>query len=83
MAACEVMAWGLPGVSFDLEALNTYYPKGMIKTKCFDFQEFANNIIELLTNKELYNRLSKDSLDVVREEWDWNKRAEVIYSQIF
>lgn len=82
MAAAEGMAWGLPGVSFDLEALKTYYPKGMLKTKCFDFQDFANNIIELLVNKELYNKLSKDSLDLTREEWDWRKRAEVIYDCI-
>ena len=31
MAAAEAMAWGLPGVSFDLPALKTYYPQGMIK----------------------------------------------------
>jgi len=48
MAACEGMAWGLPGVSFDLEALKTYYPKGMIKTPCFDKKKFAENIINLL-----------------------------------
>jgi len=31
MAAMEAMAWSLPGVCFDLEALKTYYPKGMVK----------------------------------------------------
>lgn len=82
MAAAEAMAWALPGVSFDLEALKTYYPKGMLKTKCFDLQEFADNIIELLTNKELYKKLSKEALKLVKEEWDWNKRAEYIYDSI-
>jgi glycosyltransferase involved in cell wall biosynthesis len=83
MAAAEAMGWGLPGVSFDLEALRTYYPKGMLKTKCFDLREFANNIIELLSNKELYNKLSKEALKLVKEEWDWNKRASLIYKKVF
>ena len=44
MAPAEAMAWGLPGVSFNLEALKTYYPKGILKTECFDLDAFANNI---------------------------------------
>ena len=31
MAAAEAMAWGLPGVSFDLESLKTYYQKVWLK----------------------------------------------------
>jgi glycosyltransferase involved in cell wall biosynthesis len=82
MAAAEAMAWGLPGISFDLEALKTYYPKGMLKTKCFDLDEFANNIARLLKDGVLYGRLSVDAVAWVREEWDWNKRATSIYENI-
>jgi glycosyltransferase involved in cell wall biosynthesis len=35
MASAEALAFGLPGVSFDLESLSTYYPQGFLKTKCF------------------------------------------------
>ena len=41
---------------FDLEALKTYYPKGMIKSKCFNFSDFAKNILKLLDDKKLYQK---------------------------
>ncbi|MCG2711489.1 MAG: glycosyltransferase [Candidatus Omnitrophica bacterium] len=78
MAAAEAMAWGLPGVSFDLEALKTYYPKGMLKTRCFDKHEFAENIIKLITNMEIYSELKDQAIELIHEKWGWEKRAEEI-----
>ena len=82
MAAAEAMAWGLPAVSFDLEALKTYYAKGMIKTSCFDLDEFAANILKLLSDKELYEKISQEALAYTRQEWDWDRRAEDIFNLI-
>ena len=81
MAACEAMACGLPGVSFDLPALKTYYPKGMLKTPCFDLEKFAENILRLLNDEELYREMSNDALDWARE-WDWDKRADELLTTI-
>jgi glycosyltransferase involved in cell wall biosynthesis len=75
MAACEAMACGLPGVSFDLPALRTYYPKGMLKTPCYDVKRFAEEILKLLDDGELYGKTAKDALSWA-QEWDWDKRAE-------
>lgn len=82
MAAAEGMAWGLPGVSFDLEALKTYYPKGMVKTDINNIDQFAENILKLLDNRIYYNTLSKEARDLIVEVWDWKKRAEKIYNLI-
>lgn len=78
MAAAEGMAWGLPGVSFDLEALRTYYPKGMLKVPIGNIKTFANSIIELLINKDLYVSTAKDARNLIIEEWDWEKKANEI-----
>ena len=83
MAAAEAMAWGLPGVSFDLESLKTYYPKGMVKTPCGDYKIFAQNIILLLSNPKIYNKISNNALELVRNVWDWNKRSNKLYFKIF
>ena len=81
MAACEAMAWGLPGVSFDLEALETYYPKGMLKTPCFNLKAFAKNILSLLENERLYQRMSREAIQWARE-WDWSQKARGILKKV-
>ena len=75
MAACEAMVCGLPGVSFDLQSLRVYYPKGMIKTPLYDLKIFANNVLKLLNEESLYHNLSKEAIDFAKD-WDWNKVAK-------
>lgn len=82
MASAEVMYLGIPGVSFDLDALKTYYPKGMIKTKCFDLDEFAININKLLSDKNLYNKTAKDAKNCVIENFDWASKSKWIMEKI-
>lgn len=79
MAAAEAMAWGLPGISFDLEALRTYYPRGMIKVPLNDLEAFSKEILRLLDNPIHYERVSREARDLVVKEWNWNIRLEYIY----
>lgn len=81
MAACEAMAWGLPGVSYDLEALKTYYPKGMVRVPCFDKKAFAEAIVHLLDDGTMYAETSKDAAEWA-SEWDWPKRAAAVMEVI-
>ncbi len=82
MAAAEGMAWRLPGVSFDLEALKTYYPKGMVKIPCYDEQQFADAILRLLTDKAFYEQYAEEALSLILEVWDWRKRAERVWQAL-
>jgi glycosyltransferase involved in cell wall biosynthesis len=82
MAAAEAMAFGLPGISFDLESLKTYYPKGMIKIPCFDKNKFADEIVNLLSNKTEYNACSRDARNQIVSEWSWEKRIKDIVTTL-
>lgn len=82
MATAEAMAWGLPGVSFDLESLKTYYPQGLIKTKCFDLDQFSQNIINLSTDNKLYSCYSHQAVDLIEKQWSWDSRSSDILKQI-
>lgn len=83
MAMAGGMAWGLPGVSFDLEALKTYYPKGVIKIPLGDNVQFADNIVRLIRNEDLYSVLSLEARDLILKIWDWDKRVEALQDKIF
>lgn len=74
MAALEAMSCGLPGVSYDLPDLAVYYPKGFLKTPCYDQAAFADNIGRLLNDAELYRQLQAEALDWARR-WDWAEAA--------
>ncbi|MDR3458565.1 MAG: glycosyltransferase family 4 protein [Verrucomicrobiae bacterium] len=81
MAAAEALCCGLPGVSFDLPALRTYYPRGWLKAPPGDFSQFADHIYRLLTEPALYAETSREAY-AAGLEWDWNVRAKVIWDGI-
>lgn len=81
MAAAEALCCGLPGVSFDLGSLRTYYPRGWLKTPPGDFAGFADRIHRLLTEDTLYAETSRAAY-AAGLEWDWNARAKAIWNAI-
>ncbi len=81
MAAAEALCCGLPGVSFDLRSLQTYYPRGWLKAPTGNLAAFADCIHRLLTDEKLYAETSKEAY-AAGLEWDWNARAEAIWNAI-
>lgn len=81
MAAAEALVCGLPGVSFDLPALRTYYPRGWLKAAPTDLPGFADNLYRLLTDEKLYLETSREAY-AAGLEWDWDARAKAIWSAI-
>lgn len=77
MAPCEAMVCGIPCVAFDIPELREYYPKGCLKVKPYDTNEFAEKIIELLTDKDLYKRVAKEAREYCTE-WDWEKKTREV-----
>lgn len=83
MSAAEAMAWRLPGVSFDLDSLKTYYPQGMVKVPMFDYGKFSAEIIHLLTDSKHYTQTANEARHLIVNQWDWNKQADNIFKQVF
>jgi glycosyltransferase involved in cell wall biosynthesis len=81
MAAAEALCCGLPGVSFDLVSLRTYYPRGWLKAPPGDADAFADSIHRLLTDRKLYEQTSKDAY-AAGLEWDWDARARAVWEAI-
>ena len=78
MAAAEVMAFGLPGLSFNLKSSKLYYPKGMLRVPLGNLEKFAAEILRLLSNSGLYRRLGSDALKEISKNWSWQERADSI-----
>jgi glycosyltransferase involved in cell wall biosynthesis len=81
MAAMEAMVLGIPAIAFDLKGLRDAYPKGMHKIKSYNTEEFAQSIIEILNDKEYYNKLKNDAIHL-SNEWDWNIHAHNLQSKL-
>ncbi|MCL5019634.1 MAG: glycosyltransferase [Patescibacteria group bacterium] len=79
MASAEAMAFGLPCVGFDLPAYKSYYPKGMLRVKIGDLNEFEDAINELLTNGKLYKLISNEAMQMIKDNWSWDRRAKDVF----
>jgi glycosyltransferase involved in cell wall biosynthesis len=67
----EAMASGKPVVAFNIASIPEVVGNGGIIIKNFDLKEMANKIIELLSNKEVYEEYSRKAREIAINH-DWN-----------
>lgn len=78
----EAMAFGLPCVGFNLKSYASYYQKGMLKVPIGDLNAFSEKIIDLNSNRLLYNSVSKDAGLTISSDFSWEKRAREVLEAI-
>ena len=67
IAPAEAMALGLPVVGYDIGILGNVFKKGYLKTLPFNKIKFADQVIRLLRNSNLYRRLHIEALEQTKE----------------
>mgnify|MGYP001577192528 CR=1 FL=1 len=82
MASAEAMAFGIPCIGFDLKSYSSYYPKGMIKVKIGDLDEFAKEILNLLSNNKIREKIGKEALEMISKNWSWDLRAREVLEHV-
>ncbi|HEX7042065.1 MAG TPA: glycosyltransferase [Patescibacteria group bacterium] len=82
MASAEAMAFGVPAVGFDLSAYKSYYPKGMVKVKIGDLKMFSDEILRILNNNNLRNRLGDEARKMIEKDWSWENRVDSVFDFI-
>lgn len=75
IAALEAQAMGLPVVAWDLPVFAEIFPRGMIKVKMGQVNEFANNVINLLRANDFYLRISKKA-ESNSSRFSWESAAK-------
>lgn len=68
--AVEAMASGLPVIAYDLPIFKDIFPKGMIKVPIGDTKKFANQTLSLLSDQQLYEKISREAMDNALK-YDW------------
>ncbi|TKY92481.1 MAG: glycosyltransferase family 1 protein [Candidatus Methanomarinus sp.] len=69
------MCCGVPVVAWDLPVYNEIFPKGMIQVPEGDINVFSDVLLNLLDNKHLLNKMSKEATEIALM-YNWEKIAE-------
>jgi glycosyltransferase involved in cell wall biosynthesis len=78
IAFLEAQALGLPVVAWDLPVFKEIFPKGMIKVKMGNTEKLADEIVKLLTDESLYQKLSEEAVsNAIQYGWDKTARREL------
>jgi glycosyltransferase involved in cell wall biosynthesis len=71
----EALSFNLPVICFDIAPLNNIIKKGNngILVKPYDLEHFSNCIIKILSNKKLYEKLTKENATDIKKKFSIEK----------
>lgn len=75
LVLCEAMACGLPVIVYDLPYYKENYGEKMVYVRKGDIKELATNILKMLENMLVQERLSRESIELARQR-SWETIAE-------
>lgn len=75
ISVCEAMACGLPVVTWDLPIYSILFPDGRLSAPIGDIKSFADKILKLLSDQQLYAEKRREAFSIV-SKYDWNNIAE-------
>jgi glycosyltransferase involved in cell wall biosynthesis len=81
IVACEAMACGLPVVSYDLELFREIFPRGMKRVPLGNVKSFADMILKLLNDVDLYQQVKKDAFKIAAR-YDWERVVDSIWYDV-
>jgi glycosyltransferase involved in cell wall biosynthesis len=76
IALAEAMACSLPCVTYDLEIFREIFPRGRLHAPIGNVAQFANRIVELLSDENRRESVARDAYDLSRR-FSWDAAAEV------
>ena len=75
IAILEAMACRLPVVAWDLPVYHEVFPKGIVRVPLGNVKKFADEVLMLLNDQELYEKLRGDAISIA-SKYDWDRVAE-------
>lgn len=79
IAALEAQALGRPVVAWNLPVFREVFPLGMVQIPRGDKNVFSERIVQLLTDKKMYEKISGDAVQNAKR-YSWEKTAQKEHS---
>lgn len=76
LASVEALAHKTPVITFEAGAVSEVLKKGAILIKPFDYESMLQNLMKLVENKELQEKLGNEGYEYVKKHYAWKNVAK-------
>ncbi|GAB4450092.1 MAG: glycosyltransferase family 4 protein [Bacteroidia bacterium] len=75
----EYLSYGLPVIASDFDYWKKTFPKGCLFTNPLNIEEITQSINSLIENPELYDKLSKEGFELVKNHLNWRSEEDKLF----